>query len=242
MPEAAVTPVARLLKAVAKVEPQEVKAVVIAFIYFFFLMASYFILRPLRDTMGTVYGVSHLQELFTGTFVVSFFVAPIYAGFASRIKLATFLPWVYGFIALTMVVFYLLLKTAPDNRWIAAAFYVWLSTFNLLTISEFWSLMADIFSSMQAKRLFGFIAAGGTVGTIAAPAFNTFFVNTVGTNTLLLISGAGFVVTAFLVRVLEKEKRKLAPGIPRHRRPAWTRSWAAARSMALCFCSSRPIC
>src|SRR6202142_3177792 len=149
MTDAAASPVARLLKTVANVEPQEVKAVVIAFIYFFFLMASYFILRPLRDTMGTVYGVSHLQELFTGTFIVSFAVAPIYAGFASRIKLATFLPWVYGFIALTMLVFYLLFQTSPDNRWIAAAFYVWLSTFNLLTISVFWSMMADIFSSTQ---------------------------------------------------------------------------------------------
>ena len=59
---------ARLLKAVANVEPLEVKAVSISFVYFFFLMASYFILRPLRDTMGTIYGVNHLQELFTGTF------------------------------------------------------------------------------------------------------------------------------------------------------------------------------
>ena len=203
-------PVARTLRAVAEVEPHEVKAVLIAFVYFFFLMASYFILRPLRDTMGTVYGVSHLQELFTGTFIVSFIVAPVYAGFASRIKLETFLPWVYGFIAVTMLAFYFLFLRDPNNRMIAAAFYIWLSTFNLLTISVFWSLMADTFSSAQAKRLFGFIAAGGTVGTIAAPSFVTFFVEAVGTNTLLLISAAGFTITAFLVRLLEAEKRKLA--------------------------------
>ena len=77
-----------LLKTVANVEPRETKAVLVAFVYFFFLMASYFILRPLRDAMGTVYRVDHLQELFTGTFVVSLIVAPIYAGLASRIKLA----------------------------------------------------------------------------------------------------------------------------------------------------------
>jgi AAA family ATP:ADP antiporter len=70
--------------------------------------------------------------------------------------------------------------------------------------------MADIFSSSQAKRLFGFVAAGGTLGTISAPAFITLFINSVGTNTLLLISAAGFTVTAFLVRVLEAEKRKLS--------------------------------
>jgi len=200
---------ARALKAVANVEPDEIKAVLISFVYFFFLMASYFILRPLRDTMGTIYGVNNLQELFTGTFTVSFIIAPVYAGFASRIRLGTFLPWVYGVIALSMVGFYFAFQANENSKWLAAAFYVWLSTFNLLTISVFWSMMADIFSSARAKRLFGFIAAGGTVGTIAAPAFTVFFVKEVGTNTLLLISGAGFLITALLVRVLEGEKNKL---------------------------------
>jgi len=203
-----------LLKRIAGVEPDEVGAVLTAFVYFFFLMASYFILRPLRETMGTVYGVKHLQELYTGTFIVSFIVAPIFAGLASRIRLATFLPWVYGFIALTMIGFFFAFRAEADNRWIAAAFYVWLSTFNLLTISVFWSVMADIFSKTQAKRLFGFIAAGGTVGTICAPAFVTFFVKTVGTNNLLLISAGGFIITALLVRVMESAKRKFAASDP----------------------------
>ena len=75
------------LERVFGVEPTETRIVATSFAYFFFLMASYFILRPLRDTMGTVYGVAHLQELFTGTFLVSFIVAPIFAGFASRIRL-----------------------------------------------------------------------------------------------------------------------------------------------------------
>jgi ATP:ADP antiporter, AAA family len=209
MSSAAQGPFSRALKLIAEVEHSEIKAVLLSFVYFFFLMTSYFILRPLRDTMGTVYGVAHLQELFTGTFIVSFIVAPIYAGFASRIRLASFLPWVYGFIALTMVVFYFLFKNIANDRWVAAAFFVWTSTFNLLTISVFWSLMADIFSRSQAKRLFGFIAAGGTVGTICAPAFTVLFVNAVGANTLLLISAAGFTVTAFLVRGVEAEKRRL---------------------------------
>jgi AAA family ATP:ADP antiporter len=201
---------ARMLRLVAGVEHHEIKAALTAFIYFFFLMASYFILRPLRDTMGTVYGVAHLQELFTGTFLLSLIVAPVFAGFASRLRLASFLPWVYGFIAITLILFYLLFRTFANDRWIAAAFYVWVSTFNLLTISVFWSLMADTFSSAQAKRLFGFIAAGGTVGTISAPAFTVLFVNALGTNNLLLISAAGFAITGFLVRMVEGDKHRLA--------------------------------
>ena len=204
------SPLSRTMQSIIGVEPHEVKAVAVAFVYFFFLMASYFILRPLRDTMGTVYGVAHLQELFTGTFILSFIVAPVFAGLASRIRLASFLPWVYGFIAITMVVFYLLFQRVANDRWVAAAFYVWVSTFNLLTISVFWSLMADIFSSGQAKRLFGFIAAGGTLGTISAPAFTVLFVGALGPNNLLLISAAGFAITALLVRVVEGEKRRLA--------------------------------
>ena len=200
------------LERILGVEPAEVKGVFASFAYFFFLMASYFILRPLRDTMGTVYGVAHLQELFTGTFVLSLVAAPIFAGFASQIRLATFLPWVYWFIAITMVIFYVLFLRVTNDRWVAAAFYIWLSTFNLITISVFWSLMADIFSTVQAKRLFGVIAAGGTLGTIAAPAFVTLFVKTVGTNNLLLISAAGFVLCALLVRLLEAEKQRLAVG------------------------------
>jgi len=198
-----------LLGRIVGIEPHEIKATFTAFSYFFVLMTSYFILRPLRDTMGTVYGIAHLQELFTGTFLLSLIVAPLFAGLASRIRLASFLPWVYGFIAITLIVFYFLFRGAVHDRWIAAAFYVWVSTFNLLTISVFWSLMADIFSSDQAKRLFGFIAAGGTIGTIAAPAFTLLFVDALGTNRMLLISAAGFVITALLVRVMEAQKRRL---------------------------------
>src|SRR6204780_1989026 len=199
----------RMLRRIAGVEHHEIKVALTAFLYFFLLMTSYFILRPLRDTMGTIYGVAHLQELFTGTFLLSLIVAPIFAGLASRIRLASFLPWVYGFIAITLIVFYFLFRAVTNDRWIAAAFYLWVSTFNLLTISVFWSLMADIFSSDQAKRLFGFIAAGGTVGTICAPAFTIVFVRALGTNTLLLISAAGFAITAILVRLMEREKRRL---------------------------------
>ncbi len=205
------SPLARLLKTVAMVEPDEVKAVAVSFVYFALLMGSYFIVRPVRDAMGTVYGVANLQELYTGTFVLSFVLAPVYAFLASRIRLSTFLPWVYGFIAVTMLAFFGLFETVEQqqDRWVAALFFVWVSTFNVLIISVFWSLMADTFSRVQAKRLFGFIAAGGTVGTIGGPALAALLVNAVGTNTLMLISAGGFFVTAWLVRVLEKEKRRL---------------------------------
>jgi ATP:ADP antiporter, AAA family len=201
---------ARLLKSVAAVEPYELKAVILSMLYFFFLFGSYSVVKPVRDAMGTVYGVAHLQELFTATLVASFVFAPLYSGLASRIKLSTFLPWVYGFVAVTILVFYALFESGQyQDRWIAAAFYVWVSTFNMLIISVFWSFMADIFSRSQAKRLFGFVAAGGTIGGIVGPAIATLLATRVGNNNLLLISAAGFGVTAVLVRMLAREKQKL---------------------------------
>jgi AAA family ATP:ADP antiporter len=201
---------ARLLKTVAAVEAFEVKAVLLSMFYFLFLFGSYSVIKPVRDAMGTVYGVKHLQELFTVTLIASLVFSPIYAGLASRMKLSTFLPWVYGFVAATILVFYALFVSGRyQDRWIAAAFYVWVSTFNLLIISVFWTFMADIFSRAQAKRLFGFIAAGGTIGGIVGPAIATFLAKSVGNNGLMLIAAGGFVVTAVMVSLLAKEKEKL---------------------------------
>jgi AAA family ATP:ADP antiporter len=211
-PQSATAPsaLARLLKTVAAVEALEVKAVLLSMFYFLFLFGSYSVIKPVRDAMGTVYGVKHLQELFTVTLIASLVFAPLYAGLASRMKLSTFLPWVYGFVAATILVFYALFASGRyQDRWIAAAFYVWVSTFNLLIISVFWTFMADIFSRAQAKRLFGFIAAGGTVGGIVGPAIATFLAKSVGNNGLMLIAAGGFVVTAVMVSLLAKEKERL---------------------------------
>jgi ATP:ADP antiporter, AAA family len=204
------SPLAQVFKTLAAVEPYEVRAVVLSMLYFFFLFGSYSVVKPVRDAMGTVYGVSHLQELFTATFIASFVFAPLYSGLASRLKLSTFLPWVYGFVAVTILLFYALFASGKyQEHWIAAGFYVWVSTFNMLIISVFWTFMADIFSRTQAKRLFGFVAAGGTIGGIVGPAIATFLATRIGNNNLLLISSAGFGVTAVLVRMLAAEKRKL---------------------------------
>src|SRR5580700_6829536 len=220
-PQSATAPsaLARLLKTLAAVEAFEVKAVLLSMFYFLFLFGSYSVIKPVRDAMGTVYGVSHLQELFTATLVASFVFAPLYSGLASRIRLSSFLPWVYGVVAVSILAFYALFVSGQyQDRWIAAGFYVWVSTFNMLIISVFWTFMADIFSRTQAKRLFGFIAAGGTIGGIVGPAIATLLAKRLGNDNLMLISAAGFVATALLVRMLAHEKQRLmAAGVEAQR-------------------------
>jgi ATP:ADP antiporter, AAA family len=202
---------ASVFKSLAAIEPHEVKAVLLSLLYFFFLFGSYSVVKPVRDAMGTVYGMENIQELYTGTFIASFIVAPLYSGLASRIRLSSFLPWVYGIVAVSILVFWGLFTTVEQHqdRWVAALFYIWVSTFNMLIISVFWTFMADLFSPQQAKRLFGFVAAGGTIGGIVGPLLATSLVKTVGNNTLMLISAAGFGITALLVRMLAGEKKRL---------------------------------
>ena len=203
--------VARFFKSAAVIEAQELRAVVLSMLFFFFLFGSYSIIKPVRDAMGTVYGVDKLQQLFTGTFIASLLFAPLYSWFAARLKLASFLPWVYGFIAATIVAFYVLFETTVESqdRWVAAAFYIWVSTFNILIISVFWTFMADIFSRTQAKRLFGFVAAGGSIGGVVGPLLASALVKQIGNNNLMLISALGFLITAALVRMLAFEKPRL---------------------------------
>jgi AAA family ATP:ADP antiporter len=203
-------PLQRLLSKAADIRPYEVRAVTLSMLYFFFLFGSYSVVKPVRDAMGTVYGMAHIQELFTGTFLVSLILAPLYSALASRMRLSTFLPWVYGFIVVTILIFFGLFQNTAHDRSVAAAFYVWVSTFNILTISVFWSFMADTFSRAQASRLFGFIAAGGTAGGIAGPAIATLLAKSTGNNGLMLVSAVGFAATAALVVLLAKEKRRLA--------------------------------
>jgi AAA family ATP:ADP antiporter len=205
--------VTRIFRSTTVIERFELRAVVFSVLYFFFLFGSYSVVKPVRDAMGTVYGVKHLQELFTATFLASLVFAPLYSGLAARIRLSTFLPWVYGFVAASVLSFFALFRNVSDPQqvhWVAAAFYVWVSTFNMLIISVFWSFMADIFSRDQAKRLFGFVAAGGTIGGIVGPLIATLLGKVVGNNGLMIVSAVGFVVTAVLVRMLAHEKEHLA--------------------------------
>ncbi len=166
-------------------------------LYFFFLLASYFILRPIRDTMGVAAGVSGLPYLFLGTLAAMLLCQPLFAALVRRYPTRRFIPITYQFFALALLGYWLALRGAgPDVGasaagryvWIGRTFYVWISVFNLFVVSVFWSLMADIFTSEQAKRLFGFIGVGGTLGAITGAGLTAALANRLGTVNLLLIS------------------------------------------------------
>ncbi len=187
----------RLLRRVVNVEPNEVPALLWSFTYFFCLLSSYYILRPLRDEMGIAGGVDKLQWVFTGTFVVMLAAVPLFGYASARLPRRKLLPGVYGFFIANILIFYALFKLGNQPALVARAFFIWTSVFNLFVISVFWSFMADLFSNIQARRLFGFIAAGGSLGAVVGPSLTALLVAPLGPVNLLLVS-AGLLGAAVL--------------------------------------------
>lgn len=170
------------------IHEDEIAPAACGFAFFFFLFCGYFMLRPIRETMGIQAGVNQLQWLFTATFVATLAVVPLFGVLSSRVPRSTLLTWVYGLFALTMAGFAVLLYLQPGSIWAARAFYVWLSVFNLFVVSIAWSLMADVFRMESAKRLFALIAAGASAGGLCGPLLGALLAGALGPAGLLLLS------------------------------------------------------
>ena len=188
-----------LLLKKTRAQPHELGAVLWAFVYFFALLAGYYVLRPLRDEMGMQIGAAKLQESFTGVFLTMLDVAPLFGWLNQRVARRTLLPWLYGFFIVNLLGFYTVLEARGEQGpLVARAFFVWVSVFNLFAISVFWSFMADLFTTEQAKRLYGFIAAGGTLGALTGPLITAGLVTLLGPKHLVLVSAGllGVVIVA----------------------------------------------
>ncbi|KAB2847073.1 MAG: MFS transporter [Melioribacteraceae bacterium] len=186
------------------VKKEEVSAVLFSFFYNFCLLSSYYILRPFRDEMGITSGVNNLQWLFTATFFSMLLIVPIYGFTIKKLGRRKFIPYIYYFFILNIFLFYILFKFRIEVKILAMVFFVWLSVFNLFVVSVFWSLLADVFSTEQAKRLFGIITAGGSAGAITGPAITAFLTQSIGAANLLLLSGLLLLLASVFAQLLIK--------------------------------------
>ncbi|HEY7240900.1 MAG TPA: MFS transporter [Burkholderiales bacterium] len=199
----------RFLTRALRAEPHELPALAWAFAYFFLLLSSYYVLRPVRDALAVELGAQALQRLFTATLAAMLALVPAFGWLASRLSRARLLPAVYAFFALNLLAFTLELD--------ARVFFVWLSVFNLFVVSVFWSFMSDIFDTRQAARLYGTIAAGGSCGAIAGPLIAALVPQS---RVLLALSALLLAATVVCIRALARwaarhpRAAEPAPGLP----------------------------
>ena len=192
-----------LIKKAVKAESGEIKALLWSFGYFFFLLSTYYMLLPLRDAMGIEGGTRNLSWLFAATFIATLVTAPFQAALVARLPRRTFIPVVYLFLVANMVVFWALMSAQIAPVIVARAFFIWITVFSVFTVSVFWSFMADLYSAEQSKRLFGFIGAGGSIGSILGPMITGALVQRIGVANLLLIAGLLLVLAVVCANRLE---------------------------------------
>ncbi|BAP45897.1 major facilitator family protein [Pseudomonas sp. StFLB209] len=197
------------LRRLLNVRPGEERVVSLGLAMFMLLFTGYFMLRPVREVMGLAGGVDNLQWLFTATFIATLAALPLFGLLASRLSRRSLLSAVFGFFVLNLLAFALLIQRDPDNVWTGRTFYVWLSVFNLLSISLAWSVLADVFSSAQARRVFALMAGGASFGGLLGPLLGTVLVAPLGHAGLLLLAAlllAGSLLAALsLLRWRERE-------------------------------------
>jgi len=204
--QVAAGPVYRLLKRLIDVRPAEMQALGWSWLYIFCVLSSYYILRPIRDEMGVAGGVENLQWLFTGTLLGMIVVNPPFAALVAKLPRVRFIAITYRFFIANLLIFILLLHvaTAEQHIWVGRLFFIWTSVFNLFVVSVFWALMVDVFDSEQGKRLFGFIAAGATLGGIAGSSITASLAKDVPATYLLLGSALLLEAAVFSVRRLAR--------------------------------------
>ena len=222
-----------VLPSVIDAEPDEAVPVGWAFLYFFCLLCGYYILRPVRDEMAIEGGVQHLPWMMTATFVTLLLVTPLFGWLSARVSRHRLLQIVYAFFALHLVLFFLTMISHLSPQWAARTFFVWLSVFNLFVVSMFWSVMADLFTPAQGARLFGVIAAGGSIGAMVGPLLTTGLTYLIPIPALLLVSVGFLVACGLCVYQLDRwAKSRPSRQVNRQGEPIGGSIWAGV-SLAL---------
>jgi AAA family ATP:ADP antiporter len=203
---------AGLIERVFQLRRRELPVLGWSWLYIFSILSSYYVMRPIREQMGVSGGIENLPWLFTATLVAMILLNVPFGYLVKRLPRVRFIPITYRFFTANILLFALALNLADREQavWIGRFFFVWLSVFNLFVVSIFWQTIVDVFTSEQGKRLFGFIAAGATIGAIVGSAATALLARTVPTWALLFGAALLLEIAVFSARSLSRVSDQLA--------------------------------
>jgi len=185
-------------------------ALALSFVYFFCVLAAYYMIRPLREQLAGAVGSTQLPWFYAATFITILALAPVFGALVSRWPRRIAVP------AVNLVFIGCLLGFVPlfahqgsiSPRVLGTLFFVWVSVFNLFVVSVFWIFMTDIWRVEQTRRLFPVIALAGTAGAVAGPMLTRVMVGIVGIPPLLEVSAALLAVAVACVLLLGRWARR----------------------------------
>jgi len=191
-----------ILDKIVDVKPDEIRALLLGFVFHFLILAGYYVIKPIRDSIAAGNRLDTLPWMFTATLVAMLIANAVFAAIVARMSRRKFIPLAYTFFILNLALFFILMRSCPPEQqvWIGRALYVWVSVFNLFNTAIFWAFMTDLFTVEQGKRLYGFIAVGGSLGAILGAYITKHYIQGIGQANLLVVSAIMFAITGFLVR------------------------------------------
>lgn len=152
------------------------------------LLASFTAFRPVRDALVLDGSPDDIPWLFTGTFVAAMIASPLWSRLLTNRPKRRVVPIAFHVFAACALVFAWLVSAAIAPVAVGRVFYIWSSVFNLFVVSVFWSLLADLLGPSTARRLYGPIAAGGTIGALVGPLLTKLLVTTIDVPGVLVMS------------------------------------------------------
>jgi len=223
-----------ILAKIVDVKPNEARALLLGFAFHFIILTAYYIVKPIRDSIAASGRLEALPWMFTATLVVMLIANAIYAAIVARFERRTFIPFAYAFFILVLLLFFVLMRSGSQAQqvWTARAFYVWVSVFNLFNTAIFWAFMTDLFTVEQGKRLYGFIAVGGSLGAIVGAYITKNLIRDMGPANLVAISAALFAIVCFLVRLFPSNFTGKTESEPRAEEPIGGTIWSGITHIA----------
>jgi AAA family ATP:ADP antiporter len=196
-------------------DDNELKGLLIATAYGFFILFSYYILRAVRDEISSA-DRGNLQYLWTAVFLVMLLAVPAYSWLASRYSRGVFVPLANRFFIACLLAFYACLVFLPleARPWIDRVFYVWTSVFALFVVTVFWGFLSDCFDNSQGKRLFSFIAVGSSLGGMAGSAMTAGLAENIPAFSLLLLACIPLEIASWCARALHRRFQTGSVAIP----------------------------
>ena len=196
----------------SRVHVGEAVSVCLATAWLFFLLLGYFVIRPVRETLSSLVDSDDLEKLFLASFLTMLAAVPAYGVLVNLLPRRWLVRAVYHAFALCLLGFWGLLQSDSKEiqAWTVWILFVWISFFGVFATTVFWSVVADLFSSQQAKRLFGFIAAGGTAGALGGSLIASQLASHLAREQFLLVPIAVIELGLVCAWLLEKQATALA--------------------------------
>src|SRR2546423_566758 len=224
----------RIFAKLVDVRRAKFRALWLGFTFHFLILPAYYIVKPIRDSIAASNRLETLPWMFTATLIVMLIANTIFAAIVARMERRKFIPFAYAFFILVLVLFFVLMRTGSPSQqvWTGRAFYVWVSVFNLFNTAIFWAFMTDLFTVEQGKRLYAFIAVGGTLGAIVGAYITKNLVRDLGQANLVAISAAMFAIICFLVRFFPRSYTGDTSSEPAREEPIGGTAWSGFTNIA----------